>query len=182
MAGCGASIAAVGVEYGSMPENALPGMFPPLRLSCLDVTIYSVQIQVPSTVSEKLEQYAGEAKIPWKAVAEKALMFYRESFMTREDYARENVEWMVRNFGPPKPAKRLSDRQREELDQRVKLELSAAKANRRLGNLILPVEIYSFIRRKIQGSTFASPTEVLEAALPSLNAHRGESPRADFVL
>jgi hypothetical protein len=165
-----------------MPEHAVPGVFAPLRLSSLDLTLYSIELRVPSPVSEELQRFAAEAKIPWKSAAENALMFYRESFMTREDHARENVQWMIGDFGPPKPARRLSRTQREALDRRIMRELSEARADRKLGNLIVPPEIYAFVRRQIEGGTFASPTQVLEAAMPSLLAHRHEPPRADFVL
>jgi hypothetical protein len=165
-----------------MPENLAPGVFPPLRLTSLDGTLYSIELRVPSPVSEELERFAAEAEISLERAAGNALMFYRESFMTREDHARENVEWYILNFGPPKPpARRLSHKQHQRLDLRLEREVSEARANGKLGNLFVPANIYMFVRRKIEGGTFASPTEVLEAALPCLLAHRGESPRADFV-
>jgi hypothetical protein len=165
-----------------MPDHPVPGAFAPLRLSSLDLTLYSIELRVPSPVTEKLQRFAAETKIHWKSAAENALMFYRESFMTREDHARENVEWTIRNFGPPRPVRHISQEQREALDQQIMREVSEARANRKLGNLIVPPEIYAFVRRKIEGGTFASPTEVLEAAIPSLLAHSHEPPRADFVL
>lgn len=164
-----------------MLEPVQSGVFPPLRLSSLDVTLYSIELRVPSPASEELGRYAMEADIPWRRAAENALMFYSESFMTREDHARENFEWLILNFGPPKPVRRLSRRQQEVLARRLDRELSEAKENGRLGNLIVPANIYAFVRRKIEGGTFASPTEVMEAAMPFLLAHRHEPPRADFV-
>jgi hypothetical protein len=164
-----------------MPELAISGVFPPLRLSCLELTLYSIELRVPSPVSEELDRFAAEAEIPWERAAENALMFYRESFMTRYDHARENIDWAVLNFGPPKRQRRLSRREYLVRERRLNRELSEARANGKLGNLIVPANIYAFVCRKIEGGTFASPTEVLEAAMPSLFAHRHEPPRADFA-
>lgn len=61
-------------------------------------------------------------------------------------------------------------------------ELSAARANGRLGNLIVPPKIYVCGRRKIAGGTSASPTEVLETAMPALLPHRHEPPQAHALL
>jgi hypothetical protein len=74
--------------------------FPPVQLSSLDVTPFSIELRVPSPVSDELEQYATDDGCSWEKAAENALMFFRESFMTREDHAKENIEWAVRNFGP----------------------------------------------------------------------------------
>ena len=61
----------------------------PVQLSSLGVTLFSVEIRVPSPVFDQFARYATEDRISWETAAKNALMFYRESLMTREDYARE---------------------------------------------------------------------------------------------
>ena len=164
-----------------MPEGNVSGIFPPVRLSTVDVTVYSIELRIPSAVSEELERYAIADGTSWKRKAKDALMFYRESFMTREDHAKANVEWTIRNFCRPPGRRRLSRKERERLYRRVVTELSELRANSSLGNLIVSDEIYFFLRRKMQSGTFASPIEVLEAAMPCLRAERGKPLRANFV-
>jgi hypothetical protein len=111
-----------------MPEEPIPGILPPVHLNALDTTLYSIVIRTPSPVSDALKQFAAEEQITWERAAENALLFYRESFMTREDHARENLDWTIRNFGPPKPRQRLSRKEGERLCQTVRLELSLSRA------------------------------------------------------
>jgi len=59
-------------------------------------------------------------------------------------------------------------------------ELRNLKAAGSLGNVLLPQELYEFVRRKIAGGEFSSPTDLLTAAMPSLRAARGKSPRAEI--
>src|SRR5262249_12677876 len=129
-----AAISSVLSQQVNMPEAAVPGVFPPARLSCLDEAVYSVELLVPSPVADELERYAAQEGTSWERAAEEALMYYRESFMTPDDHAREHVEWAIRNFGPPKP--RLSRKQRDKLNQRINQELTQLRANGALGNLI----------------------------------------------
>ena len=157
------------------------GILAPVQLSSSGLTLFSVEIRVPSPVSDELSRYAAEDGITWETAVTNALIFYRESFMTPDDHARENAEWMIRNIGPPKQVKRLSPKEHEQLRQKIDDELSQLRTNGELGNLVLPEEVYRFVVREIESGAFASPTDILEAAMPSFHAHRHEPPRADFV-
>jgi hypothetical protein len=77
--------------------------------------------------------------------------------------------------------KKSSPKRRDAFVRRIKAELSKLRASGAIGNLILPEAEYNFVARKIESGDFASPTEVLAAAMPFLRAERGKPKRADFL-
>jgi hypothetical protein len=156
-------------------------VFPPVQLSSSNATLYSVEIRTPSPVRDELTRYAVETGVPWDTIANNALMLYRESFMTRDDHARENVAWMIRNVGiPPKRARRLSLKQRELQYRRTTAELSQLRENGALGNLALDEEAYRYVVQGIESGAFASPTALVETAL-LFWVKQGRPKRADIV-
>ena len=157
------------------------GIFPPVQLPSLEGPLFSVSVSPAADIAAELERYAHEDRDSWDEQAENALMFYRESFMTREDHARENIDWAIRNFGPPRPLRKRSPKRRDAFVRRIKAELSELRASGAIGNLILPEAESKFVARKIESGDFASPTEVLAAAMPFLRAERGKPKRADFL-
>lgn len=157
-------------------------IFEPVKLTSLNQVIFTVEVALPTVIQEELTRYGNEdMNSSWALQAQNAILFYRESFMTREDHAREHIAWALENFGPPERKKRLSVREIKETTRRANEELSALKEAGAIGNLGLPKESYEFVREKVRSGEFTSPTEVLLAAMDSLRAERGKSPRADFA-
>lgn len=164
-----------------MLERAKFGIFPPVRLPSVEGLVFSVAADLSPDVEQEIQQYADEDRISWESQAENSLMFYRESFMTREDHARENIAWGIRNFRPPKHRKKRSLKQWKSFVCRVNEEVSQYRAAGALGNLLLPEELWQFVKLKIEAGAFASPAEVLTAAMPFLRTERGKPRRAGFV-
>ena len=96
-----------------------------------------------------------------------------------EVITEDNIAWAVRNFGPLK-TRRLSVRQRNAIARRFECEMSQLRAAGQMGNVLLPQELYGFVKKKIETGEFSSPTDVLTAAMPFLRAQRGKSLRAEL--
>ena len=138
-----------------------------------------MQVEPAGDVKEELERYAAEDKIPIETQVRNALTFYRESFMTREDHARDTMAFAVRQFCLPGPVK-LSRKMQNALANQVNEELGHFRAAGSLGNVLVPQELYEFVRSKIANGEFTSLAELLAAAMPALRAERGKSPRAEI--
>src|SRR4051812_43995016 len=78
------------------------GIVPPVPLPSPLEAVFSINVDLNNEVEEELRRYAAEDWNSWRDQAKNALMFYRESFMTPEDHARDNLAWARRNFGPPR--------------------------------------------------------------------------------
>ena len=162
-----------------MADTSSPDLFAPVELSSNGETIFSIQVEPAGDVKEELERYVAEDRLPVETQVRNALTFYRESFMTREDHARDNLAFAVRQFCNPRQGK-LSRKMQNALADRVNKELRHFRAGGSLGNVLVPQELYEFVRSKIASGEFSSPTDLLTAAMPSLRAERGKSPRAEI--
>ena len=162
-----------------MPDQLSANIFPPVELSSNGETIFSAQVEPAGGVKQELERYAAEDSNLIETQVRNALTFYRESFMTREDHARDTLAFAVREFCRPGPRK-LSRKMQNALMNRVNEELRHFRAAGSLGNVLVPQELYEFVRSKIASGEFSSPTDLLTAAMPSLRAERGKSPRAEI--
>jgi hypothetical protein len=162
-----------------MTDTSSPHLFPPVELSSNGETIFSIQVEHAGNLREELERYSAEDKIPIQTHVRNALTFYRESFMTREDHARDTLEFAVREFCRPRHEK-LSRKTRNALASQLNEELRNLRAAGSLGNVLLPQELYEFVIRKLASGEFSSPAALLAAAMPSLRAERGKPPRAEI--
>ena len=161
-----------------MEQRLETGIFPPVELSFLEEKLFSIQIDPGA--DEELDRYVVEDGLSLDYQARYALTLYRESFMTREDHAKDNIAWCLRNLGS-QASKPLSRNERNAITRRLNREMSQLMAAGRLGNLLLPQEVYGFVKQKVESGEFASASEVLSAAMPFLRAQRGTWPRAEFV-
>jgi hypothetical protein len=162
-----------------MTDTSSPDLFSPVELSSNGETIFSTQVEPAGDVKEELERYVAEDRIPIETQVRNALTFYRETFMTREDHARETLAFAVREFCRPRHGK-LSRKMRNALVSKLNEELRNLRAAGSLGNVLLPQELYEFVRHKIASGEFGSAAELLTAAMPSSRAERGKSPRAEI--
>jgi hypothetical protein len=162
-----------------MTDTLSPDLFPPVELSSNGETIFSIQVEPAGDLREELERYAAEGGSSVETQVRNALTFYRESFMTCEDHARETLAFAVREFCRPRHGK-LSQKKRTALANQLDKELRNLRGAGSLGNLLVPQELYEFVRRKIASGEFRSPTELLAAAMPSLRAERGKPQRAEM--
>jgi len=157
------------------------GIFRPASFSFIEEKVFSIQINPSIEDQEELDRYVLEDGLSLTYQARYALTLYRESFMTPADHAKDNVGWYLRNLGSQEFGP-LSMDERNAISRRLNLEMSQLVANGALGNLVLPQELYEFVKGKVETGEFASPTEVLTAAMPFLRDHRGQSPRGEFII
>jgi hypothetical protein len=162
-----------------MNQRAESGIFPPVKLSFLEERLFSIQISPEAEIQEELERSALEYGVNVAYQARYALTLYRESFMTQEDHAKDNIAWYVRNFRPPKS--KLSIEERNAITRRLHQEISELTTAATLGNLLVPQELHEFVKRKVELGEFSSPTDLLTAAMPFLRAQQGRSLRAEIL-
>jgi hypothetical protein len=105
--------------------------------------------------------------------AEYLLTDYRESFMTREDHAREHIGGMIHALSI-RPPKKMSAKKWDALRSRVYLEISQLKAAGTIGSLVVSFEIYNFIRAEIESGAADSVADIFMKAFPFL---RSEGPK-----
>lgn len=151
-----------------------PAIYPPAKLSLIEHTVFSIDAALPRRIHEEIQRYADEDQIPWATEAQHALRLYRESFMTREDYARDNIEDRIRALRQ-RPRK-LSPSKREELRGRVLEEIFQLHSEGRIGTLTLSIELYNFVRSRIESGKAISVADIFIEALPFLRAERGKIP------
>ena len=158
------------------------GVLPPVQFQTTKQMLFSIDVCLPAELNQELQRYADEDLSLWEKKAEEALVFYRESFMTGDNYAHESILWIVRHLlALPEPPTVLSPKKRRELYERARAEAAQLRADGRLGNLIVPEEVYEFVKSKMESGDFESATAVLVAAIPFLRAERGKPPRAEIV-
>lgn len=162
-----------------MTDRSSPDLFLPVELSSNGETIFSIQVEPTGELKEELERYVAEDSNFVETHVRNALTFYRESFKTRKDHARDNLAFAVREFCRPGPRK-LSRKMQNALVNRVTEELRQFRDGGSLGNVLVPQELYEFVRSKIASGEFTSPTDLLTAAMPSLRRERRKPPRAEF--
>lgn len=141
---------------------------------------YSVTVALPPDVDKELRDYAQIDGDGWTVQAHAALYQYRASFMTKEESTTEFEKILLDSLdsGPaievtPDYWKSLKE---EVLERHQRIQDLTAKGQ--IGNLLLPVELYEFVKAKVASQEVSSPTEVVLAAMPFLRTWRSQQIRA----
>jgi hypothetical protein len=150
-------------------------VYPPVKLSSIDDTIFSIDAEVPAEVRHQIQRYAEEDCIPWATEAEHALALYRNSFMSPDDHARANLEDRIRALSEPLP--KIGSKRRDNLRRHGQREIDLRRAAGEIGNFILPIELYDFVRSSLESGKASSVAEIFTNALPFLIAERGNLSR-----
>ena len=137
-------------------------IYPPINIGTDRAgNYYSVMISLPPEVDAELKSYAQNDGDSWIIQVHGALYQYRLPFMTRETYIQEFKEMIEegRNSGEGKTVtvelfNEIRSKAKERLDKIQALEKEGL-----VGNLPLPVELYEFVKEKIDSKKFSSPTE-----------------------
>ncbi len=151
------------------------GIFPPLLPCSAEEMIYSVSVSLPAEAEEELQRHAVQDGNSWTAEITQALTLYREALKTPPDENERNVAWAMRQMQelcPSPPPKKLTAKQRERVRRRTEEEITELRAAGEVGNVILPEELYEFVRSKIEAGAFDSPSGVVIASIPFLRAER----------
>ena len=145
---------------------------------------YSVTVALPPDVDKELRDYAQIDGDAWTVQAHAALYQYRASFMTKEESTTELDKILLDSLGSG-PAIEVTPAYWKSLKKEV-LErhhrIQDLKAKDQIGNLLLPVELYEFVKAKIASQEFFSPTEVVLAAMPFLRAWRAQQIRHESLV
>jgi Arc/MetJ-type ribon-helix-helix transcriptional regulator len=145
---------------------------------------WSVNVHLPSEIDQEIRRYVEEDELTsWTLRIHGALYMYRTLFWTREQL-RVELESMIeegirsaeqdggREATPAfwEELRRKVERDAEQLDQ--------LQAEGKVGNLLLPEELYEFVQERIAAGGCNTPTEVVCAAVPYLRREREESKKA----
>jgi hypothetical protein len=155
-------------------------IYPPTKLSSIEHTVFSIDVILPSHFGDEIQRYADEDRIPWATEAVHALALYRHSFMTPDDHARENLEDRIRALSENPLT--LTSPEVDELRRRGQEEISDRRHAGEIGELILPIELYNFVRSSIESGVASSIGDLFGNALPLLRAERGRSARCSDVM
>ena len=135
---------------------------------------YSVQIELPLDVEAGIEAHVAQGHSPSRTVAiHGALYGYRSTIWSREALAAELHAKLKEGLDDADAGRSVPDT--PEFWKKLAMDCRAQAAARReleaagkLGNLLLPHELYDFIKEEIDTGKFSTPTEVVCAAMPYL--------------
>jgi Arc/MetJ-type ribon-helix-helix transcriptional regulator len=156
-------------------------IFPPVMVDDRHHPWWSVQVDLPPEIDQEIRRYVAEEECTsWTLVIHDALYLYRTVFWTREQLRAEFDGMIEEGYRSAErdegievtPAfwealKRRAARNVERLNQ--------LQAEGKVGNLLLPKELYEFVKERIASGACATPTEVVCAAMPYLRQEREES-------
>jgi Arc/MetJ-type ribon-helix-helix transcriptional regulator len=153
-------------------------ILPPITLDDRRHPWWSVNVELPPEMDREIRRYVAEDEFTsWTLVIHDALYLYRTVFWTREQL-RAEFEGMIEERSRSDeldegsevtPAfweefKRRAARNFERLHQ--------LQAEGKVGNLLLPKELYEFVKERIASGDYATPTEVVCAAVAHLRQER----------
>ena len=156
-------------------------ILPPIMLDDRPLPWWSVNVDLPPEIDQEIRRYVEEDELTsWTLMIHGALYIYRSLFWTREQL-RAELESMIeegcrsaeqeggREATPAfwKEFRQKAARNLERLDQ--------LQAEGKVGNLLLPKELYEFIKERIASGACKTPTEVVCAAVPYLRQERPKS-------
>jgi len=157
-----------------------PMIFPPVLLDADSRPVWSVQVELPPEIDQEIRRYVAEDELTsWTLTIHGALYLYRTLFWTRERLNAE-LEGMIEEGyrsaekgggREASPAFWAEFRQRT---ARNAERLSQLRAEGKVGNLLLPQELYAFILERIESGQCRTPTDVVCAATPYLRREREE--------
>ena len=135
---------------------------------------YSVTVALPPEVDAELRSYAEADGDAWTVQIHGALYQYRNSFMTKEEHTGE-IKGLLEDALDSGPGVEVTPDywksfRKKALERHQKIQ--ALEAEGKIGNLLLPVELYEFVKAKTASREFYSPTELVLAAMPYLRTWR----------
>jgi hypothetical protein len=156
-------------------------ILPPVTLDDRRHPWWSVNVDLPLEIDQEIRRYVEEDELTsWTLMIHGALYIYRTLFWTQEQL-RAELESMIeegcrsaekdggREVTPAfwEAFRQKAERDAERLDQ--------LQAEGKVGNLLLPKELYEFVQERIAAGVCNTPTEVVCAAVPYLRRERAKS-------
>jgi Arc/MetJ-type ribon-helix-helix transcriptional regulator len=126
----------------------------------------SVNVFLPPEIDRQIHQLAEADGTSWTMVIHGALWAFRGEHMTEEERRQELVE-LIQAGLDSSPGIEATPEFWEDFKRRVEERLERIQ-QAKTGNLLLPVELYTFINDQIASGAYRNPTEVVCAAMPSL--------------
>jgi hypothetical protein len=156
-------------------------ILPPVTVDDRRHPWWSVNMDLPPEIDQEIRRYVEEDELTsWTLMIHGALYIYRTLFWTREQL-RAELESMIeegcrsaeqdggREATPAfwEEFRQKAERDAERLDQ--------LQAEGKVGNLLLPKELYEFVKERIAAGACNTPTEIVCAAVPYLRREREKS-------
>lgn len=143
--------------------------------------IWSVQVELPAEIDAEIRRYVAEDELTsWTVMIHEALYVYRREFWTPEQLRAELVSTIEEGIRSSREGKSVLAtpafwKEFEARGDRRHKEIEELSKDGKIGNLLLPKELYAFMNERIASGDCKTPTEVICAALPYLRAERTRS-------
>ena len=156
-------------------------IFPPVLLKADAEThrpICSVQVSLPAETDAEIRRYVkADEMTSWTVIIHEALYVYRRAFWTQEQLRAELVSEIEKGIRSTKEGKGtlVTPAFWKEFESRAEKrskEINELTEQGKIGNLLLPKELYDFVKERISSGDSETPTDVICAALPFLRAER----------
>jgi Arc/MetJ-type ribon-helix-helix transcriptional regulator len=158
-------------------------VFPPVRLDKDRRPTWSVNVDLPPEVDAEIRRYVEKDELTsWTVMIHGALYIYRWQFWTKEELGaelREAIEESIRSADEegtieitPQFWKDMKRRCRKNAERITELQ-----GKGKMGNLLLPKELYEFVQERIGAGDCKTPTDVVCAAVPYLRRQRKKEQR-----
>lgn len=154
------------------------GMFPPVLISKDAEPIWSVRVNLPEETDAETRRYVEEDQLTsWTVMIHTALYSYRAHHWTCEELNAEICTLLQESIRNAAYSEVVDDSPAfwRELEHAAMRRLKATRqleAEEKIGNLMLPKELYEFIEERMATGLFKTPTEVICAAMPYLRKYR----------
>ena len=164
-------------------------MFPPISLKEDGEAarpIYSARVTLPAEVDAEIRRYVAEDEpTSWTVMIHSALYAYRRQFWTREQLKAELVSAVEEGLRSNKEGKGILVtpafwKEFEARCDRRRKEIHELQEDGRIGNLLLPEELYAFVKERITSGDGTTPTDVVGTALSYLRAERDANMTQDI--
>ena len=156
-------------------------ILPPVTVDDRHHPWWSVNVYLPPEIDQEIRRYVAEGEFTsWTLVIHDALYLYRTLFWTREQL-RTEFEGMIEERSRSTELDEGSEVTPafwEEFKHRAARNverLNQLQTEGKVGNLLLPRELYEFVKERIASGDCTTPTDVVCAAVTHLRQEREES-------
>jgi Arc/MetJ-type ribon-helix-helix transcriptional regulator len=145
---------------------------------------WSVNVTLPTDIDAEIRRYVEEDELTsWTVMIHSALYIYRSQLWTQEELDaefREAIEESIRS-AEEKGTIPVTPQFWRDMKKRCRVNMERIRelrAKGKLGNLLLPKELYEFVLERIDSGECKTPADVVCAAMPALRREREKEKRA----
>jgi Arc/MetJ-type ribon-helix-helix transcriptional regulator len=169
---------AQGTAAGIGAESRLPAVLPLVTISEDGRPVWSVNVELPPKINAEIQRYVEEDKwTAWTVMIHGTLYLYRAHLWPRErleaefrDIIEERLKSVDRGEFTEVTPQFWKDFRRDV--KRDGKRIRELQAEGKIGNLMLPQELYDFVKERMASGECKTPTDVIVAAMPHLRRSR----------